>query len=158
MVRLAEVKYGQRFLDPMCGVGTILAECLAVQSKSTVIGGDLEPTSLRSTQTNLRRQGTTSLVRWDARQLPLKDQSIDRLVCNPPFGKQLSRPDQIGPLYRRLLTDWNRVLRPRGRAVLLASDAAKLNEAAKSVGWHYVRHLRVRVLGLPASMSVWRKE
>ena len=90
--------------------------------------------------------------------LPLADHSVDRVLCNPPFGKQLSRPEEIGPLYRRFVPECDRVLRPGGRAVLLVGDQATLKEAAASVGWNLVRQFRVRVLGQPAFLSLWKKD
>jgi 23S rRNA G2445 N2-methylase RlmL len=163
MVRWAELKPKHVVLDPMCGAGTILAEVLGGARQSGfraagIWGGDRDPAACRAAGFNLRRLGRVALARWDATALPLADASVDRIVCNPPFGKKLSRPEEIEPLYRALLRDWNRVLRPRGRAVLLVSDAAKLNEAARAVGWNPIRHLRVRVLGQLAMMSVWRKD
>jgi tRNA G10 N-methylase Trm11 len=89
--------------------------------------------------------------------LPLPDQSVDRIVCNPPFGKQLGRPEDIGPLYRRLLRECDRVLRPRGRAVLLVGNQTALKDAAAGLDWNLVRQFRVRVLGQPAFLSVWTK-
>ena len=50
---------------------------------------------------------------WDARRLPLEDTSVDRIVCNLPFGKQLSSPEEIGPLYYDAIPEMDRVLRPR---------------------------------------------
>jgi tRNA G10 N-methylase Trm11 len=97
------------------------------------------------------------LARWDAVRLPLGDACVHRLVSNPPFGKQLSRPEEIGPLYRRVLPEHDRVLQAQGRAVLLVSDFAALQEAARSVSWRLEKQLRVRVLGQPAVLSVWRK-
>jgi tRNA (guanine6-N2)-methyltransferase len=161
MVRLAEVKPNQVLLDPMCGAGTILAEGLeearrrgwAVQAW----GGDLDANALRAAMPNLRRLGRALLGRWDAARLPLPAQSVDRLVSNPPFGKQLSRPEDIGPLYGRVLPEYDRVLKPQGRAVLLVGDLRPLREAAEAVGWKPLKQLRVRVLGQPAVVSVWRK-
>ena len=49
---------------------------------------------------NLRRLGRLDSARWDATRLPLEDAAVDRVVSNPPFGKQLSSPEEIGPLYR----------------------------------------------------------
>jgi 23S rRNA G2445 N2-methylase RlmL len=162
MVRLAGAGPGQVVLDPMCGAGTILAEQLEVgwhgrAGKVEVWGGDRDPAALRAAAANLRRLGPTLLARWDATRLPLPDASVDRVITNPPFGKQLGRPEDIGPLYRRALAEYERVLRPGGRAVFLVGDTAPLREAAQAVGWQPGRLVRVRVLGQPAAISVWRK-
>src|SRR5439155_3721538 len=150
----------QVVLDPMCGAGTILAEVLELARAGEirlagVWAGDLDASALRAAGPNLRRLGRVLLARWDARYLPLPDQSVDRIICNPPFGKQLGRPEDIGPLYRRFLTECDRILHRRGRAVLLASDQSALKEAAAAVGWNRVRQARIRVLGQPAFVSVW---
>jgi tRNA (guanine6-N2)-methyltransferase len=162
MVRLAEVKPDQVVLEPMCGAGTILAETLEWARHyrvrlRLVLGGDIDKSALRAAEPNLRRLGQVALLRWDARAMPLADQSVDRLICNPPFGKQLSRPEEIGPLYRAALKEWDRILRPRGRAVLLVGDSAALRQAASAVHWQFIRQLRVRVLGQAAFLSVWQK-
>jgi 23S rRNA G2445 N2-methylase RlmL len=161
MVRLAGARPEQVVLDPMCGAGTILAEQLAVGRPRAgpavrVLGGDLDPTALRTARANLRRLGESELARWDAGLLPLADASIDRVISNPPFGKQLGEPDEIGPLYQRVVAELDRVLRPGGLAVLLVADFAALREAARAVGWKGVRQLGVRVLGQRATVSVWR--
>ena len=74
-------------------------------------------------------------------------------MSNPPFGKQLGEPEEIGPLYRRLVREYDRVLRPGGRAVLLVGDAAKLRSAAQAVGWKALRQLTVRILGQAATIA-----
>jgi 23S rRNA G2445 N2-methylase RlmL len=163
MVRLAAAEPGQVVLDPMCGAGTILAEQLAVgwhpqAGKVQVWGGDHDAAALRAAAANLRRLGPALLARWDATRLPLPGHSADRIVSNPPFGKQLGSPAEIGPLYRRALVEYDRVLRPGGRAVLLVGDVGALKDAARAVGWQPGRQVRVRILGQPAAVTVWRKE
>jgi tRNA (guanine6-N2)-methyltransferase len=163
MVRLAEIKPNQVVLDPMCGAGTLLAEAHAWAKHNrnmriTVWGGDRDHAALRAACANLRRLGPVQFAHWDARVLPLPDQSVDRIVSNPPFGKQLSRPDEIGRLYQRMIRAYDRVLKPGGRAVLLVSDLAALRAASSEVNWKSARQLRVRVLGEPAVVTVWRKE
>jgi 23S rRNA G2445 N2-methylase RlmL len=162
MVRLAGIKAKHTVCDPMCGAGTILAEVLewgrhASVRPAGVWGGDIDRVAVRAAGPNLRSLGSVHLSRWDTTALPLAELSVDRIVCNPPFGKQLSRPEDVGGLYRRALREWDRVLRPHGRAVVLVSDVAALRAAAQAVGWHFVRQLRVRVLGQPAFLMVWRK-
>jgi 23S rRNA G2445 N2-methylase RlmL len=162
MVRLAGAGPGQVVLDAMCGAGTILGEQLEVNRRRRgapvqVWGGDVDASALRAAASNLRRLGRALLCRWDVGRLPLAGGVVDQVVSNPPFGKQLGRPQDIGPLYRRMLAEYDRVLHPGRRAVLLVSDLAALQEAARAVGWQLVRKYRVRVLGQPAAITVWRK-
>jgi 23S rRNA G2445 N2-methylase RlmL len=169
MVRLAEIRPGQVVLDPMCGAGTLLAEQLVEARRSRancppVWGGDSDAGAVRAASFNLRRLGVANLTRWDARRLPLPDASVDRILSNPPFGKQLAAPEGVGALYRAMLREYQRVLKPGGRAVLLVSEAALLRDAVRDAtvandprGWKSLRELRVRVLGQPAVVSVWRK-
>lgn len=162
MVRLAEIKPRHVVLDPMCGAGTILAEHLAAIGKircdkPPALGGDLDQGAVRAAAINLGKLGAVHLLRWDAARLPLPAGSVDRIVSNPPFGKQLGSPESVAPLYRAALREYDRLLKPGGRAVLLASDAAALRTAARAVGWDNQRELKVRVLGQPAVVAVWRK-
>lgn len=158
MVRLAQLRPGMTLLDPMCGAGSILAEQLALREKGVrVLGGDLDLRALRAARVNLRRLGEPLLARWDVRRLPLASASVDRIVSNPPFGKQLASPAEVGPLYRQALFELDRVLQPGGRAVLLVSEAGILEEAGRAVGWQPLRQLQLRILGQPATLSVWQK-
>jgi 23S rRNA G2445 N2-methylase RlmL len=162
MTRLVGAAPGMRVLDPMCGAGTILAEQVDLARARRagiipVIGGDLSPAALKAAAVNLRSFGPEFLARWDARALPLAPASVERIVCNPPFGVQLGDPNEIGPLYRDAVREWDRVLTPEGRAVIIVSEPAELVSAARSVGWRLQRQVRVSVLGLRTLISVWQK-
>jgi 23S rRNA G2445 N2-methylase RlmL len=162
MVRLAEARSGMVVLDPMCGAGTILAEQLQAAREAglgriEVLGGDRDRAALKAAAINLRRLGTTQLALWDGSRLPLADASVDRIISNLPFGKRIGRPEEIGPLLARVVPQFDRVLRPGARAVLLAGEFGLLRAAVKKAGWKLLRELRVRVLGQLASLSVWRK-
>jgi 23S rRNA G2445 N2-methylase RlmL len=162
MVRLAEPRPDMVLLDPMCGAGTIAAEAIDFARRRRfgtlqVWAGDRDPAAVRAAESNLRHVGPARLAVWDAARLPLPDACADRVVSNPPFGKQLGRPEDVGPLYHRIVPEFDRVLRPGGRAVLLAAEYAPLREAARGAGWKLLRQLDVRVLGQPAVVSVWRK-
>jgi 23S rRNA G2445 N2-methylase RlmL len=164
MVWLAGVAPGMTVVDPMCGAGTILAETIRLAEArryigTRVVGGDIDPHAVFVSKENLTNIGVgrPDVQRWDAAHLPLPDASVDRIISNPPFGKQLSSPAEIGPLYEALAGEWNRVLRPGGRAVLVVSEQEWLAAALKRVAWSAVRLHRVRVLGQPAVISVWHK-
>ncbi|MBX7104407.1 MAG: RNA methyltransferase [Gemmataceae bacterium] len=159
MARLAGAGPDAVILDPCCGMGTILAEAIALARSRgftvTAIGGDTEWGAVSGAGVNLRRG--VGLARWDARELPLATECVDRILANPPFGKQLSTPEEVPGLYRDMVREWDRVLRPDGRAVVLVAEHDALTRPALARGWVGVRQLRVRVLGQLATLSVWRK-
>jgi tRNA (guanine6-N2)-methyltransferase len=162
MVRLAGAAPGDVVLDPMCGAGTILAEQIELSKlrkagRVDAWGGDRDMNMLRAATSNLHRVGPALLAHWDATRLPLARESVDRVVCNPPFGKQLSSPEEISPLYRAAVRECHRVLKPGGRAVFLVSEPVALRDAAKPHGWQPTRQLQLEVLGQPATIGVWQK-
>jgi 23S rRNA G2445 N2-methylase RlmL len=161
MVRLAETRLGHTVVDPMCGAGTILAEQLealprAERDRAVLLGGDLDMEAIRNARANLRNLSEVPVQRWDALALPLPDNSVDRIISNPPFGKQLGEPEEMAPLYRKMAREYDRVLRRGGRAVLLVADFEALKQAAPR-RWKLARKLPVRVLGQRAVISVWDK-
>ena len=163
LVRLAGIGPGMTVLDSMCGAGTILAEAADVGGKRskggavTVIGGDLDPNAVFVAEQNLQKSGPVGLARWDATRLPVATESIDRIICNPPFGKQLSSLDKVGPLYAAAAAEWDRVLRPGGRGVFLVMEREALARPLLARGWSPSRQFRVRVLGQIAVVGVWQK-
>jgi 23S rRNA G2445 N2-methylase RlmL len=82
---------------------------------------------------------------------------VDRVVSNPPFGKQLATPEEIGPLYVAAAREWDRVLKPGGRAVLLVMEFDALQPPLRSRRWALTRQLKVRLLGQLCVMSAWEK-
>lgn len=159
MVRLANLQSGQVLLDPMCGAGTILAESLPIfrGKQGLILGGDITAEALRAARANLLETPQTWLLRWDARRLPLAGHTVDRVVSNLPFGKQIAAGEDIAALYRAVVPQLDRVLRPEGQVVLLVADAAALRQAAREVHWQQRQSLRVRVLGQPAVVVVFVK-
>ncbi len=162
MVRLAGIGPGMTVLDPMCGGGTILAEAVDLARSRRgdpirVIGGDIDPNAMFVTSQNLEKVGKADLFRWDATALPLATGSVDRIVSNPPFGKQLASLDEIGPLYIAAAREWDRVLKPGGRAVLLVMEFDALQPPLRSRRWALTRQLKVRLLGQPCILSAWEK-
>lgn len=162
MVRLAGAAGGDFVLDPMCGAGTILGEQIELSKlrkagRVEVLGGDFDKTALRAAAANLKRVGPALIAQWDATRLPLAVDSVDRIISNPPFGKQLSSPEEIGPLYRAMIRECDRALKNGGKAVFLVSEMQPLRDAIRPHGWEALKQVNVRVLGQAATISVWRK-
>jgi 23S rRNA G2445 N2-methylase RlmL len=149
---LAALAPGEVVLDPACGAGTILIEAAALIRSGVVCGGDLDAMALETAQANLQAAGmgvelaalsdgfdprrlnlasnaerpTALLYQGDATDLRLADRTVDAVLSNLPWGKQVTAETDLAPLYRGILATIARVLAPGGRAVLLTDQAAPL--------------------------------
>jgi 23S rRNA G2445 N2-methylase RlmL len=120
LVTLAEVGPGLRLLDPCCGAGTILVE--AELGGAVVLGGDSDPSAVAAARANVEAAGVSAEIRqWDAQALPIASASIDRIVSNLPWGRQVAVDAALATFYRRTCSEMRRVLAPGGRIALLTS-------------------------------------
>jgi tRNA (guanine6-N2)-methyltransferase len=118
MLRLADIYPRMRLLDPCCGVGTILIEGAAIGAIAQ--GGDIDSEAVAAAQANAAVFEIT-IQEWDARELPLEDQSVERIVTNLPWGKQIKIDDDLGRFYREVCAEMERVIMPAGRIAVLTS-------------------------------------
>jgi len=173
MVYLSRPRPGDRFCDPMCGAGTILAERAQAGPYRLLVGGDIDADAVRAAQVNLRSvaralpasgwqagdlRGGCVLHEWDARALALGSGSLDVVVSNLPFGEQSGSHQENPALYDRCFQQLTRVLVPGGRVVLLTGE----RELMKSVLQRYPslrleRQVLVGVLGQAARIYVLRR-
>ena len=89
LVWLSKIEATDTFVDPMCGAGTILIERAQAGRYAQIYGGDLRDEAVSAALTNIGNKYKPITVQaWDARDLPFDSQTIDKIVCNLPFGKQ----------------------------------------------------------------------
>lgn len=117
MLRLAEIVAGQRLIDPCCGSGTILIE--AALAGAVAQGGDSDAEAVEAARVNAQAAGVSiGIAQWDARNLPLHAASVNCVVSNLPWGRQIAADEG---LYQGVCQEIERVLKPSGRALLLTS-------------------------------------
>lgn len=143
------------FLDPCCGSGTILAERLAYPARR-ILGGDVSEEAVRAARQNAPSI-ETDVRRWDARRLPVDSGSVDKIVSNLPFGRQISVPEQIGDLYRDIVREMDRVLKRTGMAVILADNEASLLRAAEPSALHVSEIVPLSLKGLHPKLFIFTK-
>ena len=156
MVRLSRPHPDDVFLDAMCGAGTILLERALIKRYRYLIGGDVSIDALDATATNFgRKHQPRQFFHWDAQDLPLGSNTVDKIVCNLPFGETIGNVPQLMNLYRRCLGEYQRVLKPRGRMVLLTSQDTLLDDELKQRrSLRVAQQLTVDVRGMRARISV----
>jgi len=151
MVRLAGVRAGDTVLDPCCGAATLLMEAALTVPGVRLLGVDHDPAALRVAARNTRgvRVGR---VRADAGRLPLAARSVDCVLLNPPWGRQVPARGVLARQPDRLWAETRRVLRSRGRLVaLLFGGDAQLRSAVEH-GFAVTATHTVRVSGALATV------
>jgi tRNA (guanine6-N2)-methyltransferase len=152
LVMLAETTPHTTILDPCCGSGVILIEA-ALQGASSC-GGDINPDALAAARSNAAAAGiAVSLHQWDARRLPLADASIDRIVCNLPWGRQVQIEDILAAFYHGIFSEMRRVLASTGKIVLLTNQP----EAINALDLHCVRQLTISLFGQRPTILVFSR-
>jgi 23S rRNA G2445 N2-methylase RlmL len=120
LVMMVDVAPGLHLLDPCCGAGTILVE--AALGGAIVLGGDSDPSAVAAARANVAAAGVSAEIQqWDAQALPIANASMNRIVSNLPWGRQVAVDAALATFYRRACSEMRRVLAPGGRIALLTS-------------------------------------
>jgi tRNA G10 N-methylase Trm11 len=164
MVNLSHCIPGKTFLDPFCGVGTILQEALLIQA--TVVGIDANSWCIAAATKNLEwlvkeyalKNAKYKLQEGDARNIEntLKGQ-VDCIATEPDLGPALRQiptfpyatkiADRLRPLYREFVKSAYASLKDGGRLALVTPlirtrtgqfVALNIQQAAESAGFRIV--------------------
>jgi len=152
LLRLAHLEGPGVVLDPFCGSGTILWEAGALWPEAQLLGNDWNEETLAGARENAEAQALTDRVTlfesdvWTLAET-LGDRRADLIVTNPPFGVRLASSMDFRPFYRRVLQQFDEVLSPTGRVVMLVLRQSPFNQALREVDAFDVRHVRVVEIG-----------
>ena len=166
MVNLSDCQSGKTFLDPFCGVGTILQE--AMLTRAEVMGLDNNPWCVKAAEKNLewiRDQYDLKTVKYrvllgNSRKLTnhVDAENIDCIATEPDLGPALRHlptehyaeeiVDRLRPLYYDFLEGAYKVLKSKGKLVLVTPFVKtrsekpvtlKIEEKAETIGFQIVR-------------------
>jgi tRNA (guanine10-N2)-dimethyltransferase len=140
LVNLSEVRDGETFLDPFCGVGGIAIEASLLGC--SVVGVDALSRMVRSARRNLAHFGLASygLLRGDARNLPLR--TVDAIATDPPYGTGASTlKSTTRNILASFLPQARMILSSGGRVVFASPLGTRAVDLAESEGFKvYDRH------------------
>ncbi|XP_076464287.1 uncharacterized protein LOC143296312 [Babylonia areolata] len=127
MAQQADIQPGHTVLDPMCGKATVLVEAARERPQVTrFLGCDTDPRQLQTADSNVKHSQlcqSVHLLQADALNLPLRSGSVDRIVCDAPFGNKFTVLAYTLPqFYQHLIQEMHRLLVPQGLAVVLTSQ------------------------------------
>ena len=133
LANLAGARPGVTIVDPMCGTGGICLEAALVGAR--VVGLDAQYKMSTGASENLTAlapaAADVTVVRGDARQLPIATDAVDGLVVDVPYERQSAvAADHLDDLVVNALAEARRVAT---RAVVVA-DRSWVG-AARDAGW-----------------------
>ncbi|WP_175615952.1 EmtA family 23S rRNA (guanine(2470)) methyltransferase [Piscibacillus halophilus] len=156
MVHLSDPKSTDVFVDPCCGSGTILSE-RATYSAKRIVGGDVSGDVTKVAKSNIDDTKAQINV-WDARELPLSNGCVDKIVTNLPFGRQISPDEDLKLFNHHIMNEICRVLKPTGRAVILSESVNQLLGEAKRLGLLCLESYSLSLKGLNPTLFVFEKQ
>lgn len=101
-------------------VGTIpfIAATMPALAPVFGLGGDRDPEAVSCLAKNYRvlveergQRSAAGAVQWDARRLPVRDQCVDIVICDLPFGKRHKVRGGLRNLYKQAFRECARVVR-----------------------------------------------
>ncbi|TRZ87134.1 MAG: RNA methyltransferase [Methanosarcinales archaeon] len=123
----------KNLLDPFCGTGGILVE--AGLMGISVIGGDMQRKLLLGAKMNLDHYKIDhSLMFQDACREALREESIDAVVTDPPYGRSAAiKAESLEHMLTGSLAEIYRVLKKGKRAVFISER--EIEALAKEAGF-----------------------
>lgn len=119
---LSEPKSTDIFLDPFAGFGSIPAARAKLLPAAKIIAGDNNPNLIKTLQAKFKSiKHPITITKLDALSTPFESQSITKIVTDPPWGF-FEKDLNINQLYQDMLTEFTRILKPNGIAIILTAQ------------------------------------
>jgi len=160
MCRVAGIGEGGVLIDPMCGSGTIVIECMLENPSATAVGCDVNPLHVRGARENAVKAGVNAefLVAEIGELESIFRCCIEAIVTNPPYGVRERAVGGLYRVYRRLFEGALRLLEQGGRLVILTPLKRIVRSVVKGIGELYLESVRnVEIGGLVAYMYKFKR-
>lgn len=142
-----------RYLNLLCGSGTLLIERLLGAPTQLAVGVDVDVASLARATDHLRAAGLAGrgrVIEMDATRLAFPDGHFDSLAADLPWGQLTGTHRENVMLYPLVLAEAHRVAAPGARLTLLTHEVSLLERLLPDFAdrWHVRRMIRILQGGL----------
>ena len=159
VARLLAPQPGEQIVDPLCGSGALPIETAVREPRAIVRAGDQEAALIDMARRNAAQVGASIQASvWDARHLPLADDSVDAIITDLPFGVRVGSHTKNRHLYPALMREFTRILRPGGRAVILTLERRLFQRLVdRDRQWTLCEQRRVTYGGIDPSVYLLKR-
>lgn len=159
LCRLSEPGIDELFLDPFCGSGSIPIQRAKYFPQGLVIASDNDERIVASLRDRIKELGLQKriVVRPDdaLHLIRYKDGSLHKIVTDPPWGHFVELNMPLDVFYRRMMAEFVRLLRKKGRLVLLTAQTSLTDEIIQGcVKLKLSRKYNILLSGKKASVYV----
>ncbi len=141
MVNLSRLKDNSIFLDPFCGTGSLALEACSLNA-SLSICMDLDINMVKGSLLNMKSYNCCKsylIARHDAVKMPLKDESIDSLSTDPPYGRSTSTKKRgYHVLIKSFLEEGLRIMKKGSYLVYAGPSYEKPYTIARDLGYKII--------------------
>jgi tRNA (guanine10-N2)-dimethyltransferase len=143
LVNISKVKADDVLFDPFCGTAGILVEGALIGAR--VIGIEVRSMIASGAQMNLQVfGGNYNIIAGDACMVPLRDECVDAIVTDPPYGRSAAiRAESLHHLYDGSFREMYRLLR-KGKLAVVVSEM-DITGFAKDAGFRIIDEYSQRV-------------
>ncbi|MBT3451251.1 methyltransferase domain-containing protein [archaeon] len=151
MVQFADIKKTDVVFDPMCGSGIIPIS--ASPFSKTTIASDIDKEVIKIAKLNAKSKDRKIKFHvWDASKTDLKDNSIDKIICNLPFDKQVEFEFDPEEFFKEI----ERISKKKSKLVFLIDRESVLKRIIKKKYPNY-KHINITNSGFEARIMVIEK-
>lgn len=149
---VAELKEEDIVYDPFCGASVIPITALKYFNVKRVICSDISSKAVEKSRFNFQNaeidEGKVKLFKSDIKDVVLNKKNIDKIISNLPFGIRVGSHEENVSAYIHLENLAQRLLRTKGKLILLTQEKKLLREVFKKENWRVKSVLRVNEGGL----------
>lgn len=162
MCMIADLKDSDIVYDPFCGSGVLPITALKYFNIkraicSDISGSAIEKCNINFNTANIDKSGYM-VFRSDIKDVYLNKRNIDLIISNLPFGIRVGNHNENISSYIALESVAQRVLRSKGRLILLTQEKKLLRDVFKKDKWSIKSVLRVNEGGLKPEVFMIEKK
>jgi len=143
---LVQIKKSSRYLNAMCGSGTLLIEGALSGGAAKIVGVDISSEALGCARENIQHTALENieLLEADATKLPFEGSSFNAITADVPWGDAVGTHKSNAQLYPDFLKEMARIATPQSRFVLVTHDIKLFENVLKNQSnWQVQNKLRV---------------
>lgn len=152
MCMIGQLREQDIVYDPFCGASTLPITALKEFNVKRVICSDMKGSAIEKSKENFKQADIGvdryMIFRSDISKVKLNKRNVDVFLSNLPFGIRVGTHDENIQAYIGLEACAKRILRSKGKLILLTQEKKLLREVFKKEQWRVKSVLRVNEGGL----------